>query len=76
MSFDDLNYYRARAIEERERACTAPSPAIRAVHLKFAARYDQLAGGLRSTNELELSREAIRRSLDLLNATRQMVANC
>ena len=76
MSFDDLNYFRARAIEERKRASTAPSTVIRTVHLKFAERYEQIAGGLRSTNELESSREAIRRSLDLLNATRQMVADC
>ena len=73
MSSDELNYFRARAIEERERAGAATSSAIRAVHLELALRYDQLAGELRRTEELQLSHDAVRRSLDLLRTTNVMV---
>ena len=74
MASDDLSYFRARAVEERERASSASSAAIRTVHLDFANKYDQLVSGLRSTSEVQLSRDAIRRSFDLLSATSRLIA--
>lgn len=66
---EDLRYLRIRAAEEGERASAATSPTIRAIHLEFAIRYDQMAGQLRRLEELRGSRDTIRRSLDLLSAT-------
>jgi hypothetical protein len=42
MSQEDLQYYRERAITERNRAATAPSPAIAAAHDKLAIMYQNL----------------------------------
>lgn len=69
MSSDDLKYFRARAAEERERASTAASAAIRSVHLELAVRYDQLAGKLHTTTQMQSSLEAVQRSLQLLRVT-------
>ena len=75
MSSDNLSYFRARAVEERERASAAANFEIRAVHLDFAARYEHLTAELSSVEPLRQSRVAIRRSLGLLAATSQMVGN-
>lgn len=73
MPSDEIRYARARAVEERQRASAAANPQIRAIHLEFAARYDQLAGSLNTANEMQLSRDAVARSLALLKATRRLV---
>lgn len=75
MSSDDLFYFRTRAAEERQRASTATSPATRAFHLEFAARYEQLAGQLRAVEQTQSSRNAIHRSLALLRATATAAAS-
>ena len=68
MPSEDFSYFRARAVEERERALAAASPTVRAVHLDFAGRYDRMATGLHPAEELQLSHDAVRRSLSLLRA--------
>lgn len=55
MPSEDVSYFRARAVEEREQASAAAIPAVRAVHLDFADRYDRMATGPHSGNELRLS---------------------
>jgi hypothetical protein len=45
---DDLEYYRQRAVVERQRASTAPTPLIAAIHERLAASYEELVEG-RST---------------------------
>ena len=42
MLFDDREYFRRRAAEERMRAETAASPVIAQVHLSLAAKYESL----------------------------------
>ena len=69
MPSENIDYFRARALEERERAAAAADPAIRAVHLDFAGRYEAAAGQLRSDRELKGSRAAVERSLHLLKTT-------
>lgn len=39
----DVDYYRARAFEERERAVTASNPSIANIHCDLAAKYEALA---------------------------------
>ena len=39
----DTAYYRARAIEERDRAATATEPSIANIHRDLAAKYEALA---------------------------------
>lgn len=39
----DAEYYRARALEERDRAATATEPKIVAIHLELATKYESLA---------------------------------
>lgn len=73
MPSEDISYFRARAVEEREWALAAASPAVRAVHLDFAGRYDRMVARPRSAEELQFSQEAIRRSLCLLRATNHFV---
>ena len=73
MPSEDVSYFRARAVEEREQASAAVSPAVRAVHLDFAGRYDRMATGPHSEEKLRLSQEAVRRSLSLLRATNHFV---
>lgn len=75
MSSNDFRYFRARAVEERARASAAPSEAIRAVHIEFAARYDQMAGRLQTAGQLESSRNAVQRSLELLRTTDPSAVN-
>ncbi len=41
---DDLAYYAIRAAEERQRAAAASDPAVTAVHLDMAQRYDKMVG--------------------------------
>lgn len=43
MFTSELEYYRQRAREERERAATAPGPIVAQVHLALAERYDGLS---------------------------------
>ena len=42
----DANYFIRRASEERLAAMKAAHPSARQAHLKMAARYDELAGGI------------------------------
>lgn len=42
MSQEDLQYYRERAITERNRAATSPSPEIATAHEKLAVMYQNL----------------------------------
>jgi hypothetical protein len=42
----DANYFIRRANEERQAAMRAAHPSARQAHLKMAARYDELAGGI------------------------------
>ena len=72
MPSEDLKYLRSRATEERERASAATSRRIRAVHLEFAKRYEEMAHQLAVSEEMESSREAINNSLGLLRATGRM----
>jgi hypothetical protein len=37
------DYYAARAVEERRLAMASGDPAVRAIHLEMAERYDELA---------------------------------
>lgn len=39
----DTHYYRARAMEERDRAATATDPGIANIHRDLAAKYEALA---------------------------------
>lgn len=43
MSTNDKDYYRARALEERDRAATAHEPSIAAIHRDLADKYEALA---------------------------------
>lgn len=43
MSQDDQDYYRARAIEERERAGSSDSANVREIHDELARLYEALA---------------------------------
>ena len=69
----DLEYFCVRALEERHRASATASPDIRDVHLEFAARYEQLAGELHIAEAMRSSRNAVHRSLELLNTTKALV---
>lgn len=42
MTSDDVEYYRARAIEEREHALAADRQNVAAIHLELASLYDAL----------------------------------
>lgn len=75
MNQEDLKYFHARAVEERERASAAASAPIRSAHLEFASKYDQMAGRLRTDAELQSSRDAVHRSLELLKATAAALPN-
>lgn len=39
----DLDYYGARALEERERAASASEPSIAQIHRDLAVKYEALA---------------------------------
>jgi hypothetical protein len=43
MSSERLEYYLARAAEERDAAASAPNPAIARTHNDLAAMYDRMA---------------------------------
>ena len=64
MPSEDIRYFRARALEERQRALAVPSPAIRAIHLEFALRYEHLDGEMRAADDLQSSHAAVQRSMD------------
>lgn len=74
MPSEDIKYFRARALEERQRALAASSPAIRAIHLEFAIRYEQLAGEMRAADDMQSSHLAIQRSMDLLRSTNELLS--
>ena len=74
MPSPDVDYFRTRAIEERQRAVEASSPVIRAVHYDHAARYEQLAGEIRTADEMRSSRSAVQRSMELLRNTDELLA--
>ncbi|WP_294121844.1 hypothetical protein [Sphingomonas sp.] len=57
MASEQLDYYLARAAEERNSAASAPTPAIARVHEDLAAMYDRMAR--EAERELELERELI-----------------
>lgn len=42
MSFDDIDYYRRRALEERKIAETTDSPEAAKAHLELATHYEAL----------------------------------
>lgn len=42
MAQNDVDYYRGRAIEERERALSADRQDVAAIHLELARLYDAL----------------------------------
>lgn len=42
MSLDDVEYYRRRALEERERAAKTDNPEAAKAHLELAGHYDGL----------------------------------
>ena len=44
MFTSELEYYRLRAREERERAATSPNPIVAEVHRALADKYEALAG--------------------------------
>jgi hypothetical protein len=44
----DLDYYRARALEERNRAAAASDPSIANIHLELAAKYEARAKDARA----------------------------
>lgn len=75
MPSNDIEYFRDRALEERQRAAAAVSAAIRTVHLEFAVRYEQLAGELRTALEMRSSRQAVHRSMELLKTTDGLVSD-
>jgi hypothetical protein len=62
-----------RALKERQRATTAPTPAIRGIHLDLAIRYEQLASEMVTANELRSSNMAVARSMALLRNTAALV---
>jgi hypothetical protein len=54
MTSNDVEYYRARAIQEREHALAADRQDVAAIHLELASLYDALVAEpeLRPTPEL------------------------
>ena len=62
----NLEYFRARALKERERAAACVDPDLRAVHLDFARRYEAAAGHAVAESQLQTSRAIIRQSRQLL----------
>lgn len=42
MSSQDVDYYRARAVAERDAARTASEPSIAAIHLELAEHYEAI----------------------------------
>lgn len=84
MSPDDLQFLARRANEERRRAAASSDPAVAAMHLELAVRYELMidngtraaetrASVSQSYNEVRVSRDAIRRSMDLLSSTAGVV---
>jgi hypothetical protein len=71
---EDIRYFRARALEERQRALAAASPAIRAIHLEFALRYEHLAGEMRAADDMQSSHAAVQRSMNLLRTTNELLS--
>ncbi|MDP9422368.1 MAG: hypothetical protein M3Q19_05955 [Pseudomonadota bacterium] len=42
MKSEDIEYYRKRAVRQRELALAAESPGIAKIHLELALKYDEL----------------------------------
>lgn len=47
MSSNDIDYYRARAVDEHECAAKADGESIARIHLELAEKYEALAGEAR-----------------------------
>ena len=73
MSSEETEYFRMRALEERQRAVNAASPVVRAAHLEFAIRYERVAGELNTAGEMRSSQLAVERSMELLRNTDKLV---
>ena len=73
MSSEETEYFRMRALEERQRAVNATSPVVRAAHLEFAIRYERVAGELNTAGEMRSSQLAVERSMELLRNTDKLV---
>ena len=75
MSPEDIEYFRARAAQEREVADSATDPATRAAHLALATKYEALAesgtgiSGRHFGDPIRASQDAVRRSFNLLSVT-------
>ena len=69
---EDLDYFRVRAAEERQRASAATDPEVRRVHLDLARRYAIAAG---SHDHVESARDAISRSFSLLSGTSKLASD-
>jgi hypothetical protein len=69
MFSNDLEYFAQRACEERERALAAPSPNIEAIHFELAAKYEALAAGHETPEQVRSSQAALLRSSELLYRT-------
>lgn len=55
MSLNDVDYFRRRAMEERQRAAAATTPEAAGIHQELARQYEDL---LASADELPVSRAA------------------
>ena len=69
MVSNDFKYLRARAAEERERALAATDATLGRTHSDFARQYEAAAAKVSFDIQVQGSRDAIRRSLDLLAET-------
>lgn len=45
MASEDSEYYRTRALDERQRAAAATSPDIARIHVQLAEKYEALMAG-------------------------------
>ena len=73
MPSSEVQYFRARAREERDRAMEAPDRTIAAVHVRFAIEYEAAAKRLVEGEQLQSTRDALQRSHQLLHATARQV---
>jgi hypothetical protein len=58
VSFDDIEYYRTRAVQERRAAADATQSEVAAIHLELAKLYEALA----QQPELRLGRTLVSRA--------------
>ena len=55
MSLQDIDYFRRRALEERQRAAAADSPEAASIHQELARQYENM---LASADRLQVPRSA------------------